>query len=161
MPTRRRSPVSAGVSDAPKARRCNMCGRELPEFSRESVSARLRQLLADAGRVRPYNPKETDAQRAERSAEWYSSAHAVMRVGIAIMADDADGICVFCSKGGLENEHAAKRFESGQRVVWKGVAGVVVREGEGSAAHDGQRLLIRHPDGEAWAWASELEFSAE
>jgi hypothetical protein len=35
---------------------------------------------------------------------WYSSAHTVMRVSFAMLADELDGVCVKCSRAGREHE---------------------------------------------------------
>ena len=53
-------------------------------------------------------------------------------------------------------------YIAGARVLWRRSTGElvfaeVVRPAHGVLGRDEQRFLLRHPDGEACVWASELE----
>lgn len=58
------TPRTRGRSQpADSQKRCVQCGRDMPSFTPEHVSARLRKLLAEVGKPRPINPAELEPQR--------------------------------------------------------------------------------------------------
>ena len=92
------SPRRAEGQEAPAPRLCKQCGlRALRVQSVADLGAVLRELSEQIG-PRRVREGENEEARRRAAAEYDSNRATHAWVSISLLADDCDGICVFCAR---------------------------------------------------------------